>query len=167
MKSIAIVTILVLLLPAASHAQLGFSPGIGVNLSFPSADLNDLVATGIGGTALVKFGLIPLIDLTGGVEYIKFTGKDITVGTVTGEGEGSAFGFVLGGRVNILAVLYGGLETGTYTFNKKFSGGGEEDITRGFVAPIAGVKLGMFDVNARYVSASDDSFWSLRGMIWF
>lgn len=166
MKSIAIVTIMLLLLPAASHAQLGFSPGIGVNLSFPSADLNDLVATGIGGTALVKFGMIPLIDITGGVEYIKFTGKDITIGTVTGTGEGSALGFVFGGRVNILPLIYGGLETGTYSFKKEFSGG-EDEITRGFFAPMVGVKLGMFDGNVRYISASDDSFWSLRGMIWF
>jgi hypothetical protein len=167
MKTLALALFLCLLFPAASRAQLGFSTGLGVNVSFPSADLNDLVATGIGGTALVKFGLIPLIDLTGGVEYVKFTGKDITVASVTGTGEGSALGFLVGGRFNLLPLLYGGLETGTYTFKKEFSAGGEDEITRGFFAPMIGANFGMFDANVRYVSASDDSFWSLRGMVWF
>lgn len=149
-------------LPAAAQVV---SFGIGADLTFPTAELKDNVATGYGGTALAKFGLLPIVDLTAGVEYIKFTNKDITVASLPEEGTGSAFGLLVGGRVSILAVLYLGAETGTYSYTKK-AGSNESKITRGFFGPMVGAKLGMFDLSARYVAASDDSFWALRGMIW-
>jgi ABC-type transport system involved in cytochrome c biogenesis permease subunit len=165
MKLLSLVFALIMLGAVSASAQV-LSFGIGADVTFPTAELQDNVATGYGGTALAKFGLLPIVDLTGGVEYIKFTDKSITVDNLTEEGSGSAFGILVGGRLNFLVVGYVGLETGTYSFTKKVAGD-EEKITRGFVAPLAGVKLGMFDLGARYVSAGDDSFWGLRGMIWF
>ncbi len=165
MKLLLLILAVLALAAIPANAQI-ISFGVGPDLTFPSADLKDNVATGIGGTALAKFGLIPLIDLTAGVEYIKFTDKDITVNNLTQTGTGSAFGILFGGRVNLLMIAYAGAETGTYSFTKK-KGSDETNITRGFIAPMIGVKLGMFDVGARYVSASDDSFWALRGLIWF
>ncbi len=82
----------ILMLASVSASSQVISFGLGANLTFPSAELKDNVATGYGGTALAKFGLLPLVDLTGGIEYVKFTDKDITVGTITESGTGSAFG---------------------------------------------------------------------------
>ena len=165
MKPIVLSIVLLLTFALPASAQV-LSFGAGADVTFPSSDLKDNVATGYGLTALAKFGLIPLIDLTGGVEYIKFTDKDITVNNLTATGNGSAFGIVLGGRVNVLAIAYAGLETGTYSFSKT-AGSETTNITRGFLGPMVGVKLSMFDICARYVSADKDSFWGLRGLIWF
>jgi hypothetical protein len=52
---------------------------------------------------------------------------------------------------------YVGLETGAYKFTKKLPRG-DEDITRGIIAPMAGLNLGLFDFGLRYVSAGDDTF---------
>jgi hypothetical protein len=164
MKTTAVLIMVLLLSPFAAAQILSF--GAGADLSFPSADLKDNVATGYGLTGLAKFGVLPIVDLTAGVEYLKFTDKDITVDNLTKEGSGSAFGIIVGGRLSFLVVGYVGAEFGSYSFTKK-AGDSESKITRGVVAPMAGLKLGMFDLNARYVSASDDSFWGLRGMIWF
>lgn len=150
-------------IPAAAQV---LSFGIGADLTFPSAELKDNVATGYGVTGLAKFGLLPIVDLTAGLEYIKFTDKDIKVANITETGTGSAFAFLVGGRVNLFVIAYVGAETGTYTFTKKV-GSDESKITRGVIAPMLGVKLGMFDLCARYVGAGDDTFWGLRGLIWF
>jgi hypothetical protein len=162
-KTILAVLLALAISPIATAQVVSF--GIGADLTFPSADLKDNVSTGYGGTALAKFGLLPIVDLTAGVEYLKFTDKEITVDDLPKEGNGSALGFILGGRVSILAVAYLGAEVGSYSFTKKMADQ-ESKITRGAIAPMVGLKLGMFDLNGRYVSASDDSFWALRGMIW-
>ncbi len=164
MKYIALLAFLLVLAALPATAQI-VSFGIGADLTFPSADLKDNVATGYGVTGLAKFGLLPIVDLTAGLEYVKFTDKDITVANLTQTGTGSAFGVLVGGRVNFLVVAYGGLETGTYSFTKKV-GSDEAKVTRGVLAPMLGVKLGMFDLCARYVGAGDDTFWGLRGLIW-
>lgn len=149
--------------PAFSQAV---SFGVGADVTFPQEDLEELVSTGYGATGLAKIGIIPIVDLTGGVEYIKFTDKSITVNNVTEEGTGSAFGILVGGRLNFLVFAYVGAEGGTYSFTKKVAGS-EQNVTRGVFVPQLGVKLGMFDLSARYISAAEDSFWGLRGLIWF
>ena len=146
---------------SASSGVISF--GLGANVTFPSADLKDNVATGYGATGLLKFGLLPIVDLTGGVEYIKFTSKDVGAGVPS---SGTAFGLLVGGRVSILAIGYLGAETGTYTFTPSVNGYSGDSFTKGFFAPMAGVKFSMFDISARYVSAGNDRFWGLRGLIW-
>jgi len=164
MRSIAIAVVALIAVSSMANAQV-VSFGIGADLSFPSAELKNNVATGYGVTGLARFGLLPIVDLTGGIEYLKFTDKDITINNIPEQGTGSAFGIIVGGRVTLLVVAYVGAEVGSYSFTKK-AGDSESKITRGVFAPMVGVKLGMFDLNARYVSASDDTFWGLRGMIW-
>jgi len=161
MKVLTLTFALVVLLSASASSQV-ISFGLGADVTFPSADLKDNVATGYGGTALAKFGLIPLVDLTGGIEYIKFTSKDLTAGQT---GTGSAFGILVGGRMSILAIGYFGAETGTYSFTTTIEGS-DNSYTKGFFAPMVGVKLSMFDLSARYISAGNDSFWGLRGLLW-
>jgi hypothetical protein len=172
MNRVLILLVLLVLIPGAAFSQLGLKFGIGANVTFPAADLSDAVATGFGGTAMVKFGLIPLIDLTGGVEYIKFTSKDIPAGTATAESEGNAWGYFVGGRVNIIPpLLYGGLELGGYSFNSEVTIPSlpttEGSNTEFFYAPMVGTQLGPIDANLRYVVAGGSNFVSLRGMFWF
>ena len=166
MKQFVLLIFILTIIPAMSFSQIGTSIGVGANLSFPAADFGDLVATGYGVTGMVKFGLVPLIDVTGGLEYIKFSSKDLTIATVTGEADGSAWGWMIGGRVNVAPFVYGGLELGTYTFNTTVLSI-DSDVTRGFVGPLVGVAFSPFDVSARYVASGDFSFWNLRGMVWF
>jgi hypothetical protein len=172
MKKCSLLFAVLVLIPASSSAQLGIKWGIGANVAIPSADLGDFVATGFGGTGMVKFGLIPIIDVTAGLEYVKFTGKDITQGSLTGEGEGNAWGYIVGGRISVLPpLLYAGLETGAYTFTAEFTAPSvpstDNSDTKFFVGPMVGVNLGMLDANLRYVWADGNDFASLRGMIWF
>jgi len=167
MKQLVFLALLLTIVPAMSFAQIGTSFGVGVNAAFPSSDFGDFVATGYGAEGMVKFGLVPLIDVTGGLEYIKFTSKDLTIATVTGEGDGSAWGWMIGGRVNVAPFIYGGLEFGSYTFSTTVFNV-DYDVTHGFVAPLVGVSFSPFDVSARYVAAGNDqSFWGIRGMVWF
>ena len=161
MKHLAIALAMVVLLTVPASSQI-ISFGLGANVTFPSADLKDNLATGYGLSGMAKFGLLPLVDLTGGVEYTKFTDKDIASGT----GSGSAFGIMVGGRMSVLVVGYIGAETGSYTFNMKATGADNNTYTKGFFAPMIGVKFTMFDLSARYVSAGNDSFWGLRGLVW-
>jgi len=164
MKILSTIFALILLasIPAFSQA---ISFGIGANVVFPLEELKNKVETGYGATVLAKFGLIPLIDLTGGVEYLKFTGKSITVNGVTGDASANAWGILIGGRVNILPAIYAGLEVGSYSFATEIPGS-TENITHGVWVPMAGAKLGPLDISARYVAAEDDTFWGLRGMFW-
>ena len=168
MNRLLILLVILILVPAAAFSALGLQFGVGVNVTFPSSDLGDFVSTGFGGTGMVKFGLIPLIDLTGGIEYIKFTSKEVP----GGEGEANAWGYFVGGRVNILPpALYGGLELGGYSFTTELMipslPSSEESNTEFFYAPMAGVNLGPIDANLRYVVADGFNFVSLRGMFWF
>jgi len=103
------------------------------------------------------------VDLTGGIEYIKFTSKDVGSGVSS---SGTAFGLLVGGRMSVLVIGYLGAETGTYTFTPSVAGNSGDSYTKGFFAPMLGVKFSMFDISARYVSAGNDSFWGLRGLVW-
>jgi hypothetical protein len=171
MKRFILLVALLAILPAAAYSQLGLKWGIGANVTFPSADLGDFVATGFGGTGMVKIGIIPIIDVTAGLEYVKFTGKDITQGGLTGEAEANAWGYIVGGRLSIFPTLYAGLETGAYTFSSEFTAPSvpsvDDSETKFFVGPMLGANLGMFDANLRYVWADGNDFLSLRGMVWF
>jgi hypothetical protein len=164
MKILTVIFALILLASLPAFSQ-GLSLGIGADVSFPLDQLADKVQTGYGATGLVKFGLIPLIDLTGGVEYLKFTTKSITVNGVTGDASADAWGVIIGGRVNIIPLLYAGLEVGTYSFTTSLPGSTEK-VTHGVIIPMVGGKLGPLDLSARYVPAGTDSFWGLRGMFW-
>jgi hypothetical protein len=171
MNKILLFVMLVVFVPALSFAQLGISWGIGPNVTFPASDLGDAAATGFGGTGLVKLGLIPIVDVTAGIEYVKFGGKDITTPLGTGENEINAWGYLVGGRVSVFPMIYAGLETGAYTFSSEFtipSGpSGDESATKFFFSPMVGVNISMFDANLRYVIADGNDFVSLRGMVWF
>jgi len=171
MKHLSLILILIILTSVSAFSQddapeMPVSFGLGANLTFPLAELKDQVATGYGLTAFLKLSVLPIVDLTGGVEYLYFTGKEVTLNNLTTDATGTALGFIVGGRLNLLPIVYVGLETGAYGFTKKLPGG-DVEITRGFLAPMGGLKLGPFDLGLRYVSAGDDTFWGLRGMIWF
>ena len=166
MKTILIAFVFIFLTAGAALSQV-ITFGVGADVTFPTADFQNLVSTGYGATALAKFGILPIVDLTGGVEYLSFSGKSITVDNQTGDATSSAIGVVLGGRVNFLVMCYAGLEGGTYSFTTKFPGMEDNKITYGFYSPMVGVKLAAFDLAARYVVAGESKFWGLRGMIWF
>jgi len=168
MKHFGLLAIALLLWSSSSIAQPGFSWGVGANVSFPSSDLGDLASTGYGGEAMVKFGLIPLLDLTGAVEYISFSKADVGMNV---ESSASAWGYMVGARMNVLVIAYAGLELGGYSFSTTLEAPSLPDAdgstSQIFLAPLVGVKLGMFDAGVRYVFADNLNFVSVRAMIWF
>jgi hypothetical protein len=162
MKVFVLVFALITLFSVTASSQV-LSFGLGADVTFPSADLKDNVATGYGLTGLLRFGLLPIVDLTGGLEYTKFTSKDLAGGVPSSS---TAFGVLVGGRVSVFVIGYVGAETGSYTFTPSVNGESGDSYTKGFIAPMVGVKFTMFDIGARYVSAGNDSFWALRGLVW-
>jgi hypothetical protein len=162
MKVVVLVFSLITLLSVTASSQV-LSFGLGADVTFPSADLKDNVATGYGMTGLVRFGLLPIVDLTGGLEYTKFTSKTLAGGVPSAS---TAFGVLVGGRVSVFVIGYVGAETGSYTFTPSVNGESADSYTKGFIAPMVGVKFTIFDLGARYVSAGNDSFWALRGLVW-
>lgn len=156
-----------LMLPALATAGIlgPISLGIGGSLNTPAGDFSDQASTGWGAMAGVKLG-VPIVDITGIVEYLSFGEKDVTGGTL----EASMWGFAAGGRITLFPMVYGGLEVGTYTVTRNNNLGGQESegkISYGSWAPIVGVNVAGFDFNARYVVMDKASFTSLRAAYWF
>ncbi len=75
MKKFQYIIFLIVFLVSVSNAQ-SLQTGIGVSLNTPAGNFSDLVGTGYGGTFMVKIG-VPILDITGSIEYIRFSEKDV------------------------------------------------------------------------------------------
>lgn len=166
MKHLALLAVLLVLPGIATAGILGpLSLGVGASLNTPAGDFSDQAGTGWGGMVGAKLA-VPIVDITGIVEYLDFGKKDVTGGSKSA----SMWGFTVGGRIGILPMIYGGLELGTYTATRtnEISGQTSEGkTTYGSWAPIVGVNVASFDFNARYVVMDKASFTSLRAAYWF
>jgi len=157
------IILLVLLVPLSANAQLGVSFGVAASLASPSGDFGNAVGNGIGGAALVKFGLLPIIDLTAGVDYISFAEKE----TAGFKSSATAWGVNVGGRVSLLPFIFGGLEIGTYSVTPKVNGQSGDSNTKSAFAPIVGVRFSQLEGSVRYVARSDANFVGARIGLWF
>jgi len=153
--------VLFIQIPAA--AQVGVSFGIAAELASPTGDFGDAAGSGIGGAALLKFGLLPIIDLTGSVDYISFAEKE-TAGIKT---SASVWGINIGGRLNLLPMIFGGLEVGTYGLTPKVNGDSQGSENKSAFAPIVGIQLAHFEGSVRYVVMKDANFYGARLGLWF
>ena len=167
MKHLVLLACLSLLPGIATSGVLGgiVSLGVGASFNTPAGDFADQAAAGWGGMAGVKIG-IPIIDVTGAVEYLDFGEKDITAGT----SDASMLGFTAGGRFTLFPFLYAGAEVGSFAVTRTTTIGSQETegkITYGAYGPIVGVNLLGFDLNARYMVMDKATFTSVRLIYWF
>jgi hypothetical protein len=149
----------------AASAQLGLKFGAGATYNTPAGDFADRAGAGWGGSVQAKLG-IPIITLTGAVEYLDFGDQDITGGKSTSQ----LWGLNVGGRFSLFPFLYAGAEIGTYQESTTTTIGNVENkgsIARGSAAPIIGVEFLGFDVNARYVFIDKTEFTTIRATYWF
>jgi hypothetical protein len=162
MHRVLFLIVLALCIQIPASAQLGVSFGIAASLASPTGDFADAAGSGIGGAALLKFGLLPIIDLTGSVDYISFAEKE------TGQIQTSAstWGINIGGRLNVLPMIFGGLEVGTYRLTPKVNGESQDSETKSAFAPIVGVQLGQLEGSVRYVVMKDANFFGARLGLW-
>ena len=168
MRHLVLLACLLLLPGIAVSGVLGgiVSLGVGASFNTPAGDFADQAKAGWGGMAGVKIG-IPVIDVTGAVEYIDFGEKDIATGTT---GEASMWGFTAGGRFALFPMIYAGAEIGTFSVTRTTTIGSQEstgDITYGAYGPIVGLNLLGFDLNGRYMVMDQATFTSIRLIYWF
>jgi hypothetical protein len=168
MRHLVLLACLLLLPGIAVSGVLGgiVSLGVGGSFNTPAGDFADQAAAGWGGMAGVKIG-VPIIDVTGAVEYLDFGAKDITTGTT---GDASMWGFTAGGRFALFPMVYAGAEIGTFNVTRTTTIGSQEtkgEITYGAYGPIVGLNLLGFDLNARYMVMDKATFTSFRLIYWF
>ncbi|MBP1653769.1 MAG: hypothetical protein H6Q28_325 [Bacteroidetes bacterium] len=167
MRHLLLLAFLLLLPGIATAGILGgiVSLGVGASFNSPAGDFADHAAAGWGGMAGVKIG-VPIIDITGAVEYMSFGEKDFTGGSA----EASMWGFTAGGRFTLFPFLYAGVEVGSFAVTQSTTIGSQETegkITYGAYGPTVGLNFASFDFNARYMVMESASFTSLRLIYWF
>ena len=163
MRRLLLLAIVLFAIQVPAMAQLGISFGLAGSFASPTGDWSNGVGSGIGGAALVKFGLLPIIDLTGSIDYISFTEKD-AAGV---KSSASTWGVNVGGRFSVLPMIYAGLELGTYPLTVKVGGQSRDTETKSAFAPIVGARFSQLDGSVRYVFMKDANFLGLRVGIWF
>lgn len=131
MKKLLLVVVALAVVAVAnnkSYSQPGkISFGIGADVGLPMGTFGDTQGIGIGGSAKVYYALNEMATLTGTAGYMTFSGKDITVGTVTvTAGKWSMVPVTVGGRYYFSPAgsnfrAYGafdlGMVFGSYTIN--------------------------------------------------
>jgi len=164
MKKFQYIIFLIIFSVGVSNAQ-SLETGIGVSLNTPAGNFSDLVGTGYGGTFMVKIG-VPILDITGSIEYIRFSEKE--VGTL--KLSSAMWGINAGARVSVFPFISAGAEVGNYwvTVTTK-SGNNESDGKENKIAftPLIAANFSMFEASIRYAIISDASFISIRAGIYF
>jgi len=164
MKKFQYIIFLIIFSVGVSNAQ-SLETGIGVSLNTPAGNFSDLVGTGYGGTFMVKIG-VPILDITGSIEYIRFSEKE--VGTL--KLSSAMWSINAGARVSVLPLISAGAELGNYWITKTTkSGSNESDTKENKIAftPLIAANFSMFEASIRYAIISDASFISIRAGIYF
>jgi len=163
MKRLTFIALLILILVNGANAQF-LSSGIALTAVNPVGDFSDAAGTGFGGVFMAKFGL-PVIDITGSVEYLSFSEKE------NGNIKSSAtmWSVNAGARLSIFPLISAGAEIGNYWVTSTVTNGGEVNNTENKIAftPLIAAQFTMFEVSARYTFLEKASFISLRAGIYF
>ncbi len=167
MRHLVLLAFLLLVPGIALSGVLGdvVSLGVGASFNTPTSDFADQVAGGWGAMAGAKFA-IPLIDITGAIEYMDF-GKKENSGVSS---DATMWGFTAGGRFTLIPLLYLGAEIGSFGVTRTTTVGGQESegkITYGSYGPIIGFNILGLDLNARYIIMDKATFTSIRAIYWF
>jgi len=162
-KLVLILPFLLFVTNAASAQMIDF--GVGAELGIPlTTDFKDVAGTAFGGTVMAKMDL-PIVTVTGSVDYLSFGEKDLLVAKTSS----SMWGINVGGRLSLLPLIYLGAEAGTYIISSKvqLTGLPEEKTsdTKFAFAPLVGFSLWKLHVDARYVIIQDSNMGVIRAML--
>ena len=172
MKKFQYIIFLIIFLASISKAQ-SIESGIGVSLNTPAGSLSDALGTGYGGTFMVKIG-VPILDITGSIEYIRFSEKEVA----DIKWSSAMWSVNAGARISVLPFLSAGAEIGNYWITiTAIAENGEDDITfnKFAITPLIAAQFGVFEASLRYAIISDaatrgakhPSFISIRAGIYF
>jgi hypothetical protein len=163
MKNFIIISILIFSFINVSKAQF-LQSGIAVTAVTPVGNFSDRVNTGYGGVFMAKFGL-PAIDITGSVEYLKFSEKETTNTKVSS----TMWSVNAGARISIFPFISAGAELGNYWITVTTENGEKKDekINKVAFSPLIAASISIVEASLRYSIISDASFLSLRAGIYF
>jgi hypothetical protein len=164
MKRLVYSTLLIISFVYTSNAQ-SIEGGIAATAATPAGNFSDLVGTGYGGVFMAKVG-IPLLDVTGSVEYINFSEKDVA----NLKYSSYMWSINAGARISVFLFISAGAELGNYWITVTADNGtNKSSNTENKVAftPLIAAKIGMFEGSIRYAVISDASFISIRAGIYF
>ncbi len=164
MKKLQLTILIIFFFACISNAQL-LQSGIAVTAVSPTGDFSNIAGTGFGGVFMVKLGL-PIVDVTGSVEYLKFSEKEAGIVKFNP----SMWGVNAGARISVFPFISAGAEIGNYwvTVTTKTSTG-ESDATENKVAftPLIAAQFAIFEASLRYAILGDASFFAIRAGIYF
>ncbi len=164
MKKFQYIIFLIVFSVGVSNAQ-SLQTGIGVSLNTPAGNFSDVVGTGYGGAFMVKIG-VPILDITGSIEYIRFSEKEVANLKLSS----AMWSVNAGARISVLPFLSAGAEIGNYWITiTTENGNSENDNKENKIAftPLLAANFSMFEVSLRYAIISDASFISIRAGIYF
>lgn len=164
MKKIRLTAHLIIFLVGILNAQ-SIQSGIAVTAVTPVGNFSDAVGTGYGGVFMAKLGL-PLLDVTGSVEYLNFSEKE--TGNI--KLSSAMWSINAGARLSIFLFISAGAEIGNYWVTVKADDGtNQSDNTENKVSftPLISAQIGMFEGSLRYTIIEDASFFSIRAGIYF
>jgi hypothetical protein len=164
MKKFQYIIFLIVFLVSVSNAQ-SLQTGIGVSLNTPAGNFSDVVGTGYGGTFMVKIG-VPILDITGSIEYIRFSEKE--VGNF--KFSSAMWSVNAGARISVFPFLSAGAEIGNYWITLTADNGivkGDNTENKFAFTPLIAAQFSMFEASLRYAIISDASFISIRAGIYF
>jgi len=164
MKKLLLTVFLIISLVNVNKAQF-LESGIAVTMVTPVGDFSESVGTGFGGVFMAKFGL-PILDITGSVEYLRFSEKE--EGSI--KSSSNMWSINAGARISVFPFISAGAEIGNYwiTVTAK-NGNGESDNTETKIAftPLIAIQISILEGSIRYSIIKDASFISFRAGIYF
>lgn len=158
-------TILLLITFVCTSSAQSIKTGIAATAATPAGNFSDLVSTGYGGVFMAKL-VIPFLDITGSVEYINFSEKDVA----NLKYSSYMWGINAGARISVFPFISAGAELGNYWITVTADNGSNKNIsTENKVAftPLIAANIGVFEGSIRYAIISDASFISIRAGIYF
>jgi hypothetical protein len=164
MKTIQLVALLIIFLVTISDAQ-SIQSGIAVTAVTPVGNFSNAVGTGYGGVFMAKLGL-PLLDVTGSVEYLSFSEKE----TGNLKLSSTMWGINAGARLGVFLFISVGAEIGNYWVTVKTDDGTNQiDNTENKISftPLISAQISMFEGSIRYSIIEDARFFSIRAGIYF
>ena len=164
MKKFQYIIFLIVFLVGVSNAQ-SLQTGIGVSLNTPAGNFSDVVGTGYGGAFMVKIG-VPILDITGSIEYIRFSEKEVANLKLSS----AMWSVNAGARISVFPFLSAGAEIGNYWITVTADNGivkGDNTENKFAFTPLIAAQFSMFEASLRYAIISDASFISIRAGIYF
>ena len=164
MKKFVFIISLLISFICTSNAQ-SIESGLAAAAVTPSGNFSDLVGTGYGGVFMAKLG-VPLLDVTGSVEYLNFSEKDVA----NLKYSSYMWGINAGARISIFPYISAGAELGNYWITVTTDNGSNKNTsTENKIAftPLIAANIGVFEGSIRYAIISDASFISIRAGIYF